>query len=248
MTKTSPFPPVEIALTEPDGLLAAGGDLSINRLISAYSNGIFPWYSEGEPILWWSPNPRTIFEIENYNPSKSLCRFAKNSTWKITINYAFRNVIEACAEPRSVHEGTWITDDIIEAYVNLHKKGYAHSIEVWQDSPVQESHLQKSQLIGGIYGVAIGKLFCGESMFSRESQASKIALSCLIRYLDGFDFPILDAQIKNPHLTSLGSKQIERKDFIKIVNQQILRSNDETIWQPKELNMKELVTRLVTTK
>ncbi len=243
LTKESPFPPVETALDEPDGLLAAGADLSIGRLISAYSNGIFPWYSEGEPILWWSPNPRTIFEIENYNPSKSLCRFARKSEWKITLNNAFEEVIEACAEPRLDSGGTWITDDIIEAYVGLHKKGYAHSIEVWQDD-----HLRKSRLIGGIYGVAIGKLFCGESMFSRESQASKVAISCLIRYLDGFNFPILDAQIKNPHLSSLGSKQIKRKDFIKIVNQQILRTNDEIIWQPKELNIKELVTRIVIKK
>jgi len=238
LTKESPFPPVESALNEPDGLLAAGGDLSIGRLISAYSNGIFPWYSEGEPILWWSPNPRTIFEVENYNPSKSLCRFTKKSTWKVTLNQAFEEVIQACAEPRSDLDGTWITDDIVEAYNQLHKKGYAHSIEVWQDS----------RLIGGIYGVAIGKLFCGESMFSRESQASKVAISCLIRYLDGFNFPILDAQIKNPHLTTLGSKQIERKDFIKIVNLQICQSNDETIWQAKKLNMKELVTRIVIEK
>jgi len=238
LTKNCLFPPVETALDEPDGLLSAGGDLSVNRLISAYSNGIFPWYSEGEPILWWSPNPRTIFEIENYNPSKSLCSFAKKSTWNVTLNQAFEDVIQACAKPRSDLDGTWITNEIIEAYNELHKKGYAHSIEVWQDS-----RLQERRLIGGIYGVAIGKLFCGESMFSRESQASKIAISCLIRYLNGFDFPILDAQVKNPHLTTLGSKQIERKEFIKIVNQQILRSNDKTIWQPKALNMKDLVTR-----
>jgi leucyl/phenylalanyl-tRNA--protein transferase len=233
LTKECPFPPVETALHEPDGLLCAGGDLSTSRLVSAYSNGIFPWYSEGEPILWWSPNPRTIFEIENYTPSRSLCRFAKKSKWRITLNNAFEEVIEACAEPRADLNGTWITKDIVESYINLHKKGYAHSIEVWQDSI----------LVGGIYGVAIGKLFCGESMFSRESQASKIAISCLIKYLDGFDFPILDAQIKNPHLTSLGSKQIERIDFIRIVNQQITLKNDKKIWQPKALNMKNLVTR-----
>ncbi|PHS19205.1 MAG: leucyl/phenylalanyl-tRNA--protein transferase [Kangiella sp.] len=243
LTNECLFPSVETALIEPDGLLCAGADLSPNRLISAYSKGIFPWYSDGEPILWWSPNPRTIFDIANYNPSKSLCRFARKSEWKITLNNAFEEVIQACAEPRSDLDGTWITNDIIEAYNELHKKGYAHSIEIWQDSP-----LKKRRLIGGIYGVAIGKLFCGESMFSRESQASKIAISCLIRYLDGFDFPILDAQIKNPHLSTLGSKQIERESFIKIINNQIIRSNDETIWQPKELNMKELVTRIVIEK
>ena len=234
LTNQCPFPDINQALKEPDGLLAAGANLSVPRLLNAYSNGIFPWYSEGEPILWWSPNPRTIFDTQHYNPPKSLCRFVRKSDWQITLNNAFEEVIEACAEPREDSQGTWITDEIIDAYITMHKEGHAHSIEVWQNE----------KLIGGIYGVSIGKLFCGESMFSKESQASKIALSCLIGYIKQYDFPILDAQIKNPHLTSLGATQINRSDFISTVHQQIKIMPPAEIWQAKNLSMKKLVTRI----
>ena len=233
LSKLEEFPPVEQALDEPNGLLAAGADLSAKRLLSAYTRGIFPWFSDDEPILWWSPDPRTIIDISSYKPSRSLIRFVKSSKLKVTLNKDFNATILECAEPREDQLGTWITNDIIKAYKNLHNLKKAHSIEVWQDG----------LLVGGIYGVSIGRLFCGESMFSRISNGSKVALSCLIGYLKQFGFPIIDCQVQNPHLSSLGATGIRRKDFINIVNNSSQLNVDESIWLPQELDYQSLISR-----
>lgn len=229
----SEFPPVENSLSEPNGLLAAGADLSCKRLISAYSKGIFPWYSDDEPILWWSPNPRTVFLVDHYTPSKSLVKFAKKMTYTVTINAAFKDVVIECAAPRKNQDGTWITQDIIAAYSELHQKKVAHSVEVWDHE----------LLVGGIYGVSIGKLFCGESMFSRVPNGSKIALSCLIGYLKNFQFPVIDCQVENAHLLNLGAVNIERKEYIDIVNNNICKTVPASIWQQRLLNHVELISR-----
>ena len=235
----SPFPTLETALDEPNGLLAAGANLSPSRLINAYSSGIFPWYSDEEPILWWSPNPRTVFDIAQFKPSRSLCRFVKQMDLTVTLNQAFEQVIEGCAQPRNDHpinggsNGTWITNEIKQAYCELHTLGKAHSVEVWQDS----------KLVGGIYGVSLGRLFCGESMFSRVTNGSKIALASLIAYLKPHGFPLLDSQVENPHLMSLGAINISRNSYMKTVKQVIHDSVDDNLWKIKELNAKELIKR-----
>lgn len=231
--KDSLFPPTDTALKEPNGLLAAGGDLSAERLVDAYSKGIFPWYSEDEPILWWSPDPRTVFFVDTFKPSKSLVRFFKQSDLRVTLNHDFAQTVSACAEPRIEQSGTWITEDIINAYIKLHQLGLAHSVEVWQ----------KDQLVGGIYGVSIGKLFCGESMFSRISNGSKLALSCLIGYLKQSNFPLIDCQVANPHLASLGAESLSRRDYLEFVCSASAQKNPQTIWYPKELNAFELLSR-----
>jgi len=229
----SPFPPVGTALTDPNGLLAAGADLSQARLLTAYSQGIFPWYSDGEPILWWSPNPRTVFSFDCYKPSKSLCRFVKHTDFKVTLNHDFEQVIELCAEPRQDSHGTWITDEMKQAYIEFHNAGFAHSVEVWQNET----------MVGGIYGVSIGKLFCGESMFSRVSNGSKLALSSLIGYLKTNDFQLLDCQIENPHLMSLGAINIDRKVYLSQVKTLVIKSVPKDFWKPATFNIKSLVRR-----
>ncbi len=228
----SPFPNINQALAEPNGLLASGADLSPERLINAYSNGIFPWFNNNEPILWWSPNPRTVFILEQFKPSRSLLKFIKNTSLTVTLNNAFEQVVQRCSEPRKEQNGTWINDDIKQAYLNLHLSGKAHSVEVWQND----------QLIGGIYGVAIGYLFCGESMFSEISNGSKVALAYLISYLREKGFPIIDCQIKNPHLISLGATTIKRNDYLSILNKTINHSVDKAFWSAKTLHSKLLLT------
>lgn len=232
----TPFPLVSQALDEPNGLLAAGANLSIVRLLEAYTNGIFPWFSEDEPILWWSPNPRTVFLLNKYAPSKSLCRFARRSNLKVTLNHSFEQVVQRCSEPRKNQPSTWINKDIKQAYLKLHQIGKAHSVEVWQNE----------RLVGGIYGVSIGKMFCGESMFSGITNGSKVALACLIGYLRNNGFPIIDCQVENPHLTSLGAVCIDRDTYLNILKQAILQPVDSAFWQCKSLNLKSLIIR--TTK
>lgn len=219
------FPSVSSALDEPNGLLAAGADLSIERLIKAYSSGIFPWYSEGEPILWWSPNPRTIFDLSQFQPSRSLKRFIRKSKLKITLNRDFDAVLNQCAMPRTFQAETWISDEMKLAYIKLHQQKFAHSVEVWQNE----------QLVGGIYGVSIGKLFCGESMFSRISNGSKVALTYLIEYLKTEQFPIIDCQVENAHLVSLGSINLERDKYIQIVNNTKDKTLPSDFWEEKQL-------------
>lgn len=198
------FPPVEQALAEPDGLLAAGGDLSVDRLLAAYRRGIFPWYDEGQPLLWWSPDPRCVFGRGDFHVSRRLLRALRRSSAELRFDTAFADVVRACAGPRRYQNGTWITSDMMRAYRNLHDEGWAHSIEVWQDG----------RMIGGLYGLLIGRALFGESMFSDEPNASKIALLYLDRLLDGGSLGIVDCQVQSQHLTSLGASVIPRSQFV----------------------------------
>ncbi len=205
---TSPFPPLSSALRWPDGLLAVGGDLSATRLLNAYRHGVFPWYADGQPILWWSPDPRVVFRTDSIRLSRRFRRSLRNTAWTIRADTAFDQVIEACAyTKRPRQNGTWITTEMQEAYLELHHEGYAHSVEVFDDD----------RLVGGIYGVAIGHMFFGESMFSAESGGSKVALAGLARRLLEWGFPVIDAQVENPHLMSLGAERMQRKAFAELV-------------------------------
>ena len=233
LDSNSPFPSTELALDEPNGLLAAGADLSKERLVNAYSNGIFPWYSSGEPILWWSPDPRCVFNIPNFKPSRSLCRLIKKEQFVATLNKDFKQVIDLCAQPTSERPSTWITNDMKLAYGELHKEGFAHSLEIWKNS----------KLVGGIYGVSIGKLFCGESMFSRISNGSKIALSCLIGYLKTNNFGLLDAQVENQHLFSLGAISMTRREYIENTKKLTSQPVKNDLWSTKELSLATLISR-----
>lgn len=198
------FPDPRDALADPNGLLAFGGDLSPQRLIAAYSRGIFPWFGKGEPILWWSPDPRCVFRTETMRINRSLRRQLAGKSWRVSADRAFEQVIRACAAPRSRDSGTWIVPAMIDAYVALHRRGHAHSVEVWEGE----------QLIGGIYGVAVGRLFCGESMFSARSGGSKLALMTLARLLRSLGVPLIDAQVANAHTLGLGAMEISREDFL----------------------------------
>jgi leucyl/phenylalanyl-tRNA--protein transferase len=199
----SPFPAIETALEYPPGLLAVGGDLSPSRLLNAYSHGIFPWYSDDEPILWWSPAPRCVIYPAQVHISRRLKRRYNQGSFKITANQAFDEVVSACATSRSDNEGTWINSDMQMAYTRLHKLAVAHSVEVWRDD----------ELAGGVYGLAIGSVFFGESMFSRVTDASKVALVALCQQLQAWQFSLLDCQISNPHLRSMGAIEISRTKF-----------------------------------
>ena len=201
--KNIDFPDIENA--NEDGVLALGGDLSTERLIHAYKNGIFPWFSEGEPIVWYCPNPRMVLFFEKLKISKSLRKIIKDQEFTITFNQNFEEVIYNCKSiQRTDNLGTWITDEMEEAYVNLHKKGKAKSIEVWQDK----------QLVGGLYGIDLGTIFCGESMFSKVSNASKVAFVYLVEKLKSEDYKLLDCQVYNDHLASLGAEEIPRGQFL----------------------------------
>ena len=198
------FPPAEQALLEPNGLLAAGGDLSPERLLAAYRSGIFPWYNEGEPILWWSPDPRMVLFPDELKISRSLAKRLKNPDYKVRFDTAFREVMLACASAqRRGQAGTWITEDIINGYCKLHELGFAHSAETWING----------KLVGGLYGVAIGKMFYGESMFHHVTDASKIAFVHLVQRLQQQGFGMIDCQMKTPHLASLGAREIPRSEF-----------------------------------
>lgn len=206
-----PFPPLDQALTEPNGLLCAGGDLSVARLLEAYSQGIFPWYAEGDPILWWSPDPRMVLAPSEMKVSRSLRKVIRNSGMKVRFNTAFTAVMQACAEPREADHGSWITPEMIDAYTQLHHAGYALSAETWQ----------AGKLVGGLYGVKIGRIFFGESMFSRESNASKVALAGLCEHLHAEHVALIDCQMQTSHLASLGAYEIPRQQFAEIVAESI---------------------------
>jgi leucyl/phenylalanyl-tRNA--protein transferase len=201
------FPDPGQALTEPNGLLAFGGDLSPARLLAAYGQGIFPWFSDGEPILWWSPDPRCVLRTQDLRIGRSLRRLLANKHWHLTLDHAFDAVVRGCAAPRRDASGTWIVPAMIDAYNRLYHLGHAHSLEVWEDG----------QLIGGIYGIALGQLFCGESMFSRQSGASRLALVALAKLLHGWDFPLIDTQVANAHTLSLGAIEIPRAQYLQEV-------------------------------
>jgi len=208
LTQTNLFPPVETALVEPNGLLAAGGDLSADRLLSAYRSGIFPWYSPGEPLLWWSPDPRMVLFPNEVSISRSLNRILRSAHYEVRLDSVFADVIEGCAAPRSDGGGTWISAEMQAAYLRLHRLGHAHSVETWVKSAGEET------LAGGLYGVAIGRVFYGESMFSRVSNASKIALAHLCRLLERRGFVVIDCQMNTAHLASLGAREIPRQEFV----------------------------------
>lgn len=201
------FPDVEAALREPDGLLAAGGDLTRERLLYAYAHGIFPWYEDGQPILWWSPDPRCIMRPAEFRVSRRLQQYLRGSTFTLTCNRAFGDVIRACAENRPSQQGTWITSDIVDAFEQLHIDGWAHSVEIWDDS----------ELVGGIYGLSIGRVFFGESMFSRRDNASKFAMLGICQILARNDFALLDCQVLSQHLTTLGARLMPRPEFTEIL-------------------------------
>ena len=214
------FPDIDLALRDPDGLLAVGGDLSLERLCSAYQSGIFPWYSEGQPILWWSPDPRMVLYPDEVKISRSLLKKIRKNTFSVTIDKAFPSVIRACAEPRVQQQDTWILSEMQEAYIQLHETGIAHSVECWQED----------KLVGGLYGVAIGKVFFGESMFSRVSDASKVAFVYLAKQLKQWGFNIIDCQVYSSHLESLGARLIPRAQFKAILQDNSKEESRPTKW------------------
>jgi len=201
----TPFPDVGDALREPNGLLMAGGNLSVQRLVDAYCHGVFPWYEAGEPILWWSPDPRCILRAENVHVSKSLHKTIKSGRYEVTENLAYREVMKQCGAPRAGSSGTWVTTDMIEAYCELNTLGIAKSLEVWQGH----------RLVGGLYGIDLGEVFVGESMFSRERDASKTAFVHLAQM---GRYSVIDCQLETPHLRSLGAETISRREYITLLN------------------------------
>lgn len=210
------FPQSDSALEEPNGLLAVGGDLSADRLIGAYRRGIFPWYEDDQPILWWSPNPRAVLYLDKLKISRSLNKRIKHQEFQISCDTRFVEVMQHCANtPRHGQAGTWITDDMIAAYTQLHKDGIAHSVEAWF----------QGVLVGGLYGLAIGKVFFGESMFSLKTDASKVAFARLVSQLRSWDFALIDCQVSNTHLLSLGAEEIDRIQFEKILIENIDKKN-----------------------
>lgn len=225
------FPPVETALREPDGLLAAGGDLSTQRLLCAYRSGIFPWSDEGQPILWWSPDPRCVFKKGDFHLSRSLRRHLRQSTAEVRFNTSFATVIRACAAPRISEQETWITPDMITAYERLHSEGWAHSVEIWRDG----------SLVGGLYGLAIGRAFFGESMYSAEDNASKIALLTLSKMINADKLGIFDCQVPSSHLISLGATLIPRHEFIEILKPLCEPGVRFENWPSAPISMQELL-------
>lgn len=238
LSATSPFPAVERALKSPNGLLAYGADLSPSRLFNAYYEGIFPWFSEGEPILWWSPSPRALLFLDNFHVSSSMFKWLRKSSYKLSLNQAFGDVVRHCAtvpryHPQPSANGTWITDEMISAYQQLHHVGLAHSVEVWRDDT----------LVGGLYGVAVGKVFCGESMFHKEANTSKLAMFALVQHMKRCQQAFIDCQMPTPHLSSLGSTSVTRDEYLSL-----LRTSRDTFdkkgglvphylstWSPQEL-------------
>ncbi len=212
-TNTCSFPAIHTALKDPNGLLAAGGDLSSARLKEAYRQGIFPWYNQGEPILWWSPDPRCVLYPEQIHVSRSLRKRIRKKDYVVSFDTDFEAVVDACAEPRANGDGTWITRAMKGAYCELHKQGIAHSVEVRIDG----------ELVGGLYGLAMGKMFFGESMFSRRTDASKIAFVHLVEQLKIWGYALIDCQVSNEHLKSLGAREIPRAEFKRYLNKYLDR-------------------------
>jgi leucyl/phenylalanyl-tRNA--protein transferase len=204
------FPDVELAMQEPDGLLAVGGALSPEWLLQAYRHGVFPWYGPGQPILWWAPDPRLVLYPEQLHVSRSLAKVIRKGRYTVTLDAAFNEVIAACAAPRPGQSGTWITPEMHQAYVRFHHDGYAHSAECWY----------QGELVGGLYGVAIGGIFFGESMFARATDASKVAFVALVRQLARWGFGLIDCQVHTDHLASLGAKAIPRRVFSAILERE----------------------------
>ena len=206
-----PFPPAHLAMRDPNGLLAIGGDLSLTRLIRAYSSGIFPWYNPDEPILWWSPDPRAIIYPDRLRVSRSLGRSVRRSDYAVTLDQGFGQVISSCSAPRARGRGTWLGTEMREAYMQLHLNGYAHSVEIWREG----------QLVGGLYGVALGRAFFGESMFSKATDTSKIALYWLCEQLHAWGFRLVDCQVGSAHLGSLGATEVSRERFLNLLREAV---------------------------
>jgi leucyl/phenylalanyl-tRNA--protein transferase len=221
LERDEPFPPVETALREPNGLLAAGADLSPARLLDAYVRGIFPWFNEEEPPLWWSPDPRMVVFASERRVTRSLRRVIRSGRFRVTMDTAFADVVEGCAAPRLDQDGTWITPQIFEAYSALAKLGYAHSVETWEEG----------ELVGGLYGVAIGRMFFGESMFARRSDASKVAFVSMLAQLEAWGMPLVDCQVPTPHLASLGGREIPRPAFLEQVRLLVRRPPVPAPWR-----------------
>lgn len=217
----APFPPITSARTEPDGLLAFGGDLSPQRLMNAFRQGIFPWYSKGDPILWWSPDPRAVFKTSALHLSRRFRRHLRRCTWQLRADHAFADVVAACARTaRRGQHGTWILPEMASAYLRLHQLGHAHSVEVYDDH----------RLVGGVYGVLAGPVFCGESMFSHASGASKLALAALCRLLSDNSIDWLDAQMHTPHLESLGALLIPRQSYLEYLTAPVQTRLPQASW------------------
>lgn len=225
------FPDLSRALKSPNGLLAAGGDLSPERLLHAYEHAIFPWFDDRQPILWWSPDPRCVLHPTDLHISRRFRRELRKSRVRVSFNHSFSDVIAACGGPRQQHAGTWITPGMIEAYNTLHRLDWAHSVEVWLEG----------QLVGGMYGVAIGRAFFGESMFSRLSNASKIALLALCRHLVKHDFAVLDCQVASPHLMSLGAIEMPRRKFAALLEDSCTPRIAFTDWPVEPLDTARLL-------
>jgi leucyl/phenylalanyl-tRNA--protein transferase len=216
-----PFPPVTSALAEPNGLLAAGADLSPARLVDAYRRGIFPWFNPGQPILWWSPDPRMVLCPGELKVTRSLAKVLRNRAYEVRADSSFRDVMLACAEPRPEQDGTWITAEMVDAYCALHEQGLAHSVETWIDG----------ELAGGLYGVALGRMFYGESMFARAPDASKIALVHLVRRLARMGCGMIDCQVHTEHLASLGAREIPRAEFMRKLAELVNYASPTGRWQ-----------------
>ncbi len=215
------FPSADTALKEPDGLLAFGGDLSVARLQQAYQHGIFPWFSRGDPLLWWSPGTRAVFRPDSLHAGRSLRKDWQKHQYQFSCDQAFPAVIAACAAPRARQRGTWISDDIQQAYIALHHAGVAHSLEVWQ----------QDRLVGGLYGVQVGTLFCGESMFNRVPNAAKLALVQLQHYLQSFGLGWIDCQLPNAFLLQCGASPLPRPDYLQLLQQQAAQPIPTGLWQ-----------------
>ena len=222
LERGDPFPPIERALKSPNGLLAAGADLSVERLLQAYRRGIFPWYSNGQPPLWWSPDPRMVLECAALKVSRSLSKSIRNKGYQVRIDSAFAEVLRGCSEPRKYEPATWLGADMRVAYARLHHAGYAHSFETWRDGA----------LVGGLYGVAVGRMFYGESMFSRATDASKVALVKLAQVLKSRGFPLVDCRMHTPLLESLGAREIPRREFLRALAGLVNYPEPPMKWNP----------------
>lgn len=220
-TPEQDFPPLQLALDEPNGLLAVGGCLSAERLLNAYRHGIFPWYNPDEPILWWSPNPRLVLFPDNLRVSHSLKKTLRKQLFNVTFDRTFKDVITACAETRKNSGGTWISTEISQAYIKLHELGIAHSVEAWHGGT----------LSGGLYGIALGQVFFGESMFHRQTDASKVAFVTLVQKLKDWDYQLVDCQVHTQHLSSLGAQSIARNQFAKLLEQYCNKAVQPTAWK-----------------
>lgn len=221
LTNDDEFPPVQQALTEPNGLLAAGDDLAPARLLAAYRRGIFPWYSDHQPVLWWSPDPRMVLLPGEFRMPRSLAKRLRRRDYQIRVDSAFAQVMRECAMPRSDDAGTWITEDMIAAYCELHRLGHAHCVETWIDG----------ELAGGLYGVALGRAFYGESMFARVDDASKIAFAHLVRQLARWQFGMIDCQMNTAHLARFGAREISRAEFSRKLTELVNYPSPAAVWQ-----------------